>query len=393
MKKILFLPLLKMQSGHHQVAEALMDIINKETNDIILKKVDLLSYTNESFEKMVTGSYLKWIRFAPESYNLVYQKFFYGQPSREPSYKWFQAIFLKKMEQLLLEFRPDLIICTHGFPSHLLSQLKMSGKCHTPIINVYTDFFVNRFWGKEGIDFHFVPSMQIKDKLIREEKIPPYKVLVTGIPVHEEITRNSPQSLHFNRLKVLISGGSSGLGGIQKLAAYLKSSVGVDYLVLCGKNEHLYKEIESWNLNHIIALPYLSSRSAMNKIYDKVDAIVTKPGGVTVSEALRKRLPIFVHSALPGQEEINLQYLKKQGLISLLSTKKSMEDQISSVLRNPKKMDRLNHAIDTYHDGIEIHDGKNMVDFIEWILYQKQTWKLERTLSRDWVRGYMSEIW
>ena len=60
----------------------------------------------------------------------------------------------------------------------------------------------------------------------------------------------------------------------------------------------------------------------MNKLYDQVDAIVTKPGGVTVSEALRKRLPIFVHSVLPGQEQINLQFLKSQKLVFELDPKK-----------------------------------------------------------------------
>ena len=65
MKKILFLPLLRMQSGHHQVAEALMDMFQKHTEEFILKKIDLLSYTNESLEKVVTNSYLKWIRYAP----------------------------------------------------------------------------------------------------------------------------------------------------------------------------------------------------------------------------------------------------------------------------------------------------------------------------------------
>ena len=59
----------------------------------------------------------------------------------------------------------------------------------------------------------------------------------------------------------------------------------------------------------------------MNKLYDQVDAIITKPGGVTVSEALRKRLPIFVHSTLPGQEQINLHVLKSQKLVFELDQK------------------------------------------------------------------------
>ncbi len=34
MKKILFLPLLRMQSGHQQVADALMDMLKKRTQGI-----------------------------------------------------------------------------------------------------------------------------------------------------------------------------------------------------------------------------------------------------------------------------------------------------------------------------------------------------------------------
>ena len=72
------------------------------------------------------------------------------------------------MEQLLAEEKPDLIVCTHGFPSYLLSQLKMKGKCNVPIINVYTDFFINNVWGKEGIDLHFLPSKEVKEQLIKK---------------------------------------------------------------------------------------------------------------------------------------------------------------------------------------------------------------------------------
>ncbi len=53
----------------------------------------------------------------------------------------------------------------------------------------------------------------------------------------------------------------------------------------------------------------------MNVLYEQAHAIITKPGGVTLSEALCKRLPIFTHSALPGQEEINKQYLLAKNLI------------------------------------------------------------------------------
>lgn len=191
MKKVLFLPLFRMQSGHHQVAEALMDLLKKHTNGVILKKVDLLSYTNNSLEKMITTGYLKWIRYAPETYNLAYKNLFYVNSKKERPFKWCQLIFLKKMEQLIDEENPDLIVCTHGFPSQLLSQLKLKGKCNVPIINVYTDFFINNVWGSKGIDFHFIPSQKLKEKLLSKNQIPKHSMMVTGIPVHEEITKKA----------------------------------------------------------------------------------------------------------------------------------------------------------------------------------------------------------
>ncbi|MFF2449030.1 galactosyldiacylglycerol synthase [Neobacillus sp. NPDC058068] len=381
MKKILFLPLLQMQSGHHQVAEAIMDLLKNHTDDIIFKKIDLLSYTNKSLEKMITNGYLKWIRYAPESYNLAYKSFFYVPPAKGHSFKWYQPLFMKKMEQLLAEENPDLIVCTHGFPSNLLSKLKMKGKCDIPVINVYTDFFINSIWGREGIDAHFLPSQHVKEHLLKKYQIPKQRLFVTGIPVHERITKNDVRNKTNNlRPQVLIAGGNSGLGGIAKLADELKRSTQIDYLVLCGKNRKLFEEIRAWNLAHIKPLPYLSSRTEMNNIYEAVDAIMTKPGGVTVSEALKKRLPIFVHSMLPGQEEINLHHLKDKELAFELEQKLPLENQLLAVLQDAGKMKRWEQAVNSYQQGIELNNPESMVDAIKVILDQ-ETSRIQATFS------------
>jgi processive 1,2-diacylglycerol beta-glucosyltransferase len=375
-KKILFLPLLQMQSGHHQVAEALMDLLKNHTDDFTFKKIDLLSYTNKSLEKVITNGYLNWIRYAPETYNLAYKSFFYVPPTKKHSFKWYEPLFLKKMEQLIAEEKPDLLVCTHGFPSYLLSKLKMKGKCDLPIINVYTDFFINSVWGREGIDLHLLPSQEVKAKLSR--KLPNQQLIVTGIPVHQEMTKTITRKKHTNRLKILLSGGNSGLGGILKLAEELKLSTNLDFLILCGNNKKLYDEIHSWDLEHIKPLSYLSSRLEMNQLYEEVDAIISKPGGVTISEAIQKRLPIFVHSALPGQEKINLRYLKSQKLVFELNLTTPLESQLLSVLTDQKKMNGWEHAIDSYQQGMELEKPEKIVDLIESILDQKTSSRQSR---------------
>ena len=373
MKKILFFPLLRMQSGHHQVADAIMDMLKNRADEIELKKIDLMSYTNKSLEKIISSSYLKWIRYAPATYNVVYKKHFYAQKQTKSSYKFYQGLFLKKMEQLIDEEKPDAIVCTHGFPSNLLSQLKMQGKCNIPVINVYTDFFINNVWAKDGIDFHFVPSQEVKENLIEMYKIPCEKIIVTGIPVHEEIIKTTHRKFNAEKPQILIAGGNSGLGGILKLSAEMKKSQQFNFIVLCGNNQKLYDEILSWDLDHINPLPYISSRVEMNKIYDEVDAIVTKPGGVTISEVLRKRLPIFVHAYLPGQEEINMTYLKKQQLVFELNQKDSLESQLNKILKDSKKMKQWEQSIDLFQKGLELETPEQMVDVMSWILDKKTT--------------------
>ncbi|WP_445491678.1 MGDG synthase family glycosyltransferase [Niallia sp. 03133] len=370
MKKILFLPLLQMQSGHHQVAEALMDLLKDQKEELTLKKIDILSYTNESLEKMVTNGYLKWIRYAPETYNLAYKNLFYVSPAKVHAFTWYQPIFLKKLERLIEDEKPDLIVCTHGFPSYLLSKLKRKKKCRIPIINVYTDFFINNVWGKEGIDYHFLPTQEMKETLQRTHSIPDDHLIVTGIPVHKEIKKNAMDREQSKRPKIILSGGNSGLGGMSKITDGLKQSTQFDFLVLCGNNQKLYDELLSWNLPHIKPLPYLTSRSEMNRLYEEADAIVTKPGGITISEALKKRLPIFVHTFLPGQEQINLHYLKEKGLVFHLDEKSSIAGQLTNVLQDKQKMNHFAQAVNDYQKGIEIEKPEKIAEIIQSILHQ-----------------------
>lgn len=390
MKKILFFPLLRMQSGHHQVADAIMDILKNHTNEFEVKKIDLMSYTNKSLEKIISSSYIKWIRYAPATYNVVYKKYFYTQKQTKSLYKLYQGLFLKKLEQLIEEEKPDAIVCTHGFPSYLFSQLKKQGKLTIPVINAYTDFFINNVWAKEEIDFHFVPSQEVKENLMNMHKIPGEKIVVTGIPVHEDIKNTPHRTFSTEKPQILVAGGNSGLGGILTLADEMKKSKQFHFIVLCGNNQKLYDEIISWKLEHIQPLPYISSRTEMNNIYDKVDAIITKPGGVTISEVLRKRLPIFVHAYLPGQEEINMSYLKKQHLVFELNKKASLESQLNNILKDEKIMKQWDQSISLFQQGLELDKPEQMVDLMHWILDKKSAsvpfYSVEQPMNLQVVR-------
>ncbi|QOR68741.1 galactosyldiacylglycerol synthase [Cytobacillus suaedae] len=368
MKKILVFPLLdSLPSGHHQVANTIMDYVATRSSTIECKKIDILNSWSPTLESVITKSYLQWIQRFPKSYAMVY-KILAHQTKQHRSYKHYEIIFSKKLRQIIAEESPDLIICTHAFPSYLVNRLKKIGACDVPVLNIYTDFFMNDVWGKEMIDYHFVSDVWMKGDLMNIYRIPEQKIFVTGIPVDEQFTLSNAKSQHNKQVSILLSGGSAGLGNIKDLFEKVKSDERIKLYVLCGNNQKLFESLLSLNNSNIQPLPYISSRKEMNQLYNMVDAIITKPGGVTVSEAIKKKLPIFIHSALPGQEEINLKHLIDRGIVFMLDQKKNIGDQIIKVLSNQPKVIQNNRLIERYVNSQQLNDPNDIYEFIVSVL-------------------------
>ncbi|MDF2066833.1 UDP-glucuronosyltransferase [Bacillus sp. Cr_A10] len=374
MKRILFMPFLQMSSGHHQVANGIIDSL-QETNDLFeCEKIDILSYSYGNVEGFISKLYLKWIYLFPNLYSWLYKKSAYKNEKEAKRFYFYEWLFLYWMKKLIKEKNPQLIICTHALPSYLLNHLKQKGSISVPVINVYTDYFINQIWGMECIDCHFVPTKEIKEVLI-ERGVKSDHILVTGIPIHPRYKEQDKVLHQKDKFSILISGGNLGIGLIKTFVETLQPSGKINYTVLCGENNKLYNWIKQLNNPFINAVPYISSKEEMNKLYDKVDAIITKPGGVTISECLFKRIPIFIYHELPGQEEINLQNLKKWGLVYHLDCWRdtpNFEEKILKVLHCDKLQKLLNQQLNTYHQ----HLSKEKVSlFIEKLLAENNIGK------------------
>ncbi|MEV2303473.1 UDP-glucuronosyltransferase [Paenibacillus larvae] len=348
-KKVLFLPFLKITSGHHQAADALIEHIKVMDSSIHCEKVDILSYSYGKTEKVVSKFYLKWIHLLPFMYSWIYRKSC-GNFERERRYFILEIIFLRFIQKLIHEKQPDYIFCTHALPSYLLSRIKERGIISIPVINVYTDFFINDIWGRRGIDYHFVPDFRMKEWLIQRE-IQKEQIIITGIPIHPELTGvHKKQMAHSSNLSILISGGSLGAGVIKPFIRNIGKSGKINYIVLCGKNKRLYKYLMDKKHPRIIPMAFIESREEMNRLYNCIDAVLTKPGGVTISECLSKQIPILVYHTLPGQEEINLERLLEQKLVLHLNDWKhtDIENQILTLWNDEQNLQSLKEKMGKY---------------------------------------------
>lgn len=358
-KTVLFMPFLQIPSGHHQVANTLIDGLKQIHPHIKCEKVDILAYSYGNIEKLISSVYLKWIKLFPKTYNFVYRKVVIKNNQEDKRYRLYELLFMPFIKKLLRESEPDLIVCTHSLPAYMLNHLKERDGLNIPVVNVYTDYFVHRLWGTRHIEYHFAPSSSMKgylmEKGVREESI-----FVTGIPVHTKIRKNdlTCPSRQRDNYNVLITGGNLGVGAIEDLINQFKDSASpfkVKFYILCGKNKKLLERLVSLQMEELVPFPYIDCMEKMNNLYDEIDAVITKPGGVTISECLSKRKPIFIYHALPGQEKINLLELQKLGVVFLLTKDKPFE-HLFALLQEKKALLHYQQRVAAYLQ--EVHSSE-----------------------------------
>ncbi|MFT4414099.1 MGDG synthase family glycosyltransferase [Fredinandcohnia humi] len=352
MKKVLFMPFLQLPSGHHQVADAIIESLTFIDPTLICHKVDILQYSYGKIEALVSSIYLKWIHLFPKTYSWLYRKSVYQNIEKDKEYVLFEILFKRFVYRLISESKPNLIICSHALPSYMLNKLKEQDILKTPVINVYTDYFIHSFWGLQHIDYHFVAHQSMKSFLLKKG-VDEQKIFVTGIPVHPTLTKNLKKEVTPpTQITCTIMGGSLGVGAIEELSKMIQSTKNITFYILCGKNQRLFNKLKNLNHSRIFPLPYLSSREEMDALYQKTDVVLTKPGGVTISECLIKKIPVFIYHALPGQEEINLQELLRMGLVVKLPKLKEITDFESLLFSESKKLKSLYNSIDLFHNTL-----------------------------------------
>ncbi|UAC49827.1 hypothetical protein K6959_08670 [Bacillus aquiflavi] len=352
MRKILILPFLQMPSGHHQVADALSTYLKAIDNRLEIKKVDIFHYTSRLAEQASTYLYLKAIKLMPSVYGLLYRYNACRVYETNKRYFFYEQLFLKRMKKLIVQENPDIIICTHCLPSYLLNLLKRNGYLSVPVINAYTDYFINTVWGISDIDLHLAPSDEMKH-FLESRAVSPEKIAVTGIPVHPHITQKMRKIVKkVSPFHVLVSGGHLGVGLVEKLFDVTNLSGKIKYFVLCGKNQKLFRKITSFHTSILEPISYISSRPEMNRLYEQMDLVLSKPGWITISECFQKELPLCLLKALPGQEEWNRHYLLKEKL-TIPIVGEQMEKSLLLFLEDEKAKQQFQQRLSAYVSELE----------------------------------------
>ncbi len=330
--------------GHVKAAEALKEKIEDVYPGSRTLIVDTFRYVNPIINKLVIGSYLNTVKATPQIYGKLYELAESGDNMYDLS-RNINKMLSHRIKNLIREFKPDIIVCTHFFPLQMLSGLKKKKVVNIPVVAVLTDFVTHSFWVHDCIDAYVVAHQYMKVEM-ENRGVSPDIVFPYGIPVSADFLKKKNRAeirKEFDledKPTVLIMGGSLGFGEVRDtFLNMLNSKKDIQIIVITGKNERLKNKLDKFSVNATKKVKVFSYTNRVADIMDAADFIITKPGGMTISEALVKELPIFIISPIPGQEERNAQYLVNNG--AAVRIYESAYSAIDQIIDNPLRIKHL----------------------------------------------------
>jgi processive 1,2-diacylglycerol beta-glucosyltransferase len=349
-KKVLIL-YARFGEGHYQAATALSQSLTR-LGSCEARLVDLLAESHPVINEVSRFVYHKSYNILPQVYGWVYEAT-KGMKSNSLFSHVLHSFGAARLQKLIEKEKPDAVI--HTFPILVLPSIAKRMSRKIPMFNVVTDFDLHMRWVHPGVDKYYVATDDLASEL-REHGIDPDRVSSTGIPLRSSFTPNRSGGsvarkfgLNPGQPVVLVMAGANGvLSGTRELCRKLTEQAGVQVAIVCGRNRTL-EALLSKQLNRHKNVKVLGYVEQIDELMGLSDCIVTKPGGLTLSEAIAARLPIFLYRPVPGQERNNALYLENKGAALICKTPEELVSSISEVLENPARLGKMQQALASLH--------------------------------------------
>lgn len=312
--------------------------------------LDVMNYVSSGFRKLYTDFYLGLIHHHPALWGYVYQLTNDAEPGSKMQKfrRGVEHLSTRALLKAIHAFGPDAVVCTHFLPAELLSREKRKGNLDCPVWVQVTDFDLHRMWVHEHMAGYFAANEEIAYRM-RAFGLPADTVHVTGIPImpvfgqaHDRVACAREFGLDPTRTTLLLMGGGAGLGSLDTVASRLLSvSPDFQLVALAGKNADVLAALEKIAARYPGRMLAQGFTDKVERLMACADLVVTKPGGLTVSECLAMGLPMIVNSPIPGQEERNADFLLEQGVALKANDAVTLEYRVRLLLNEPDRLAQM----------------------------------------------------
>ncbi|MDO5397109.1 MAG: glycosyltransferase [bacterium] len=335
--------------GHHSTGKAIIEYLKNAGHEC--EMLDIFDYINPILGNSIQDGYLLSTKYLSSYYGRIYGKL---TEKDEPYAKHSITALLsnvvsKKLRQYVYEFGPDAIIGTHSYAGVVMTILKKNKVISCPTLGIVTDFTVHPFWESTDLDRYIIPD-ELLSWQMQKKGIDKAKLLPTGIPIRSQFSSKLDKKEARKQLgiadkkTILLMMGSMGYGDVADAVKTL-DSFDADFQVLCvcGSNEKLKAVLENSKYKKDVCIYGFVDN--VDVMMDASDLIISKPGGLTTSEAFAKELPMITMNPLPGQEDRNTDFLVNCGAVVAVNDRVHLDEALNQIFNCRWRLEHMRESV------------------------------------------------
>ncbi|MBE3554252.1 MAG: UDP-N-acetylglucosamine 2-epimerase [Thermicanus sp.] len=333
--------------GHKHAAEAIREAFSLQYPEVEVILIDFVKYTHPLLHPISRRIFLQALKKFPFLYRYAYQKTRFSTSSN--LLRFFTLLGFRRMLKLLKTTNPSAVVSTHPFAAAGMSRLKRYRFTQVPTVTVITDHTNHSYWIHPLTDAYLVGSSFAKKNLL-EVGVKEEIITVTGIPIQPRFSNSynpaeirKKYGLSPDLPTILIMGGGWGLidKGEEVLRMLDRFPRPLQIIFVCGHNRKLWRQLSRKSGRYRQWVMITEYIDYVDQLMAASDVIVTKPGGLTTSEAIALEVPMILYRPLPGQEEENAQFLLDTGVAVMATTTSELVRQVNRLLDKPDLLQEM----------------------------------------------------
>ena len=327
---------LSFGSGHvrasHVIAKELQDL----RPDAQVRVVDALQGCRWWFRAFYVAPYWLMVRHFPSVWRKLFETRLRNRHSRTAP-AWAFRRGCAHIFDAIAQIDPDVIVAVEVAACEMAAIAKGDCLTHARLISVITDHETEPVWVKDEVDAYAVADETVREQLI-SWGAPADKINVTGIAVDAcfakpNTHKSSDES--FRKPLVLLMGGGMGPTRMDQVVELLcKSKVPMEIVAVAGHDRRIWKKLTRLHAEPPVCLQLLGWADNVSELMHAASLLVTKPGGLTISEAAMCGLPAVLFDAVPGPEQRNAARLVNAGAALMTSNTQETAAAVISLLRD-----------------------------------------------------------
>jgi processive 1,2-diacylglycerol beta-glucosyltransferase len=310
-----------------------------------------IRFVHPLFDAVTRFSYVQSVRRAPLMYGLFYK---WTGDVRPDSFlqRTINRMGMERLARYLENDRPDVVCAVHCTPAGTMSDLRLAGRTDIPCLTTVTDYVNHSQWTHPGVDCYCVPSSGVRDGLV-QRGIHPERIVVSGLPIVREFTRPLDRPALLKQLGLIpgipvvlvMAGAYAMMGGVLDVVHVLRQLAHpLQAIVVCGYDRHLERHVHDRMAGARHPYHVIGYAENVEELMTVSDLLITKAGGITISEALVKRLPMIIYRPIPGQEEGNARFLLQHGAAVAAQSPAELRSILDDLLTHTERLDLMREA-------------------------------------------------